>query len=197
MGGGVIKEYYFIKGIILILSEDLFLKLDPMETLLDPRFEYPDLVAVTKAMIAGTISIKDACAQARKVTGGEVRNTSVGPALVIGPQSGATKALSDLQAYCIAKDQRTAEKWAGFALMIEAQLGVGNIDPAAAPIGLANALRSFEPCVRATGARCPANSVRFAVQAVDSILQSPACTSPDLRARLAIARESFSACAQV
>ena len=58
-----------------------------METLLDPRFAYPDLVALAKAMVTGIISIRDGCALARKVTGGAARQTSVGLALVIGPQA--------------------------------------------------------------------------------------------------------------
>jgi hypothetical protein len=165
-----------------------------VDTLLDPNFEYPDLVLVAEAMVAGTISTKDACVLARKVTGGEIRQTSVGRALVIGPQKGATKALAELQTYANAHDQRTAERWAAFTLMIEAQLGAGDLDPAAAPMGLSNALRAFEPCVRATGARCPPEAVEFALQAVDSILENPACNDPDLRAGLTAARNSFSAC---
>lgn len=165
-----------------------------MQTLLDPNFEYADLITVAEAMVARTISTKDACALARKVTGGEVRQTSVGQALVIGPQEGATKALAALQAYANAHDQHTAERWAAFALMIEAQLGSGDLEPAAAPVALSNALRGFEPCVRATGARCPPEAMEFAVQAVDSILQSPACTDQALRQHLAAAKDSFSAC---
>ena len=165
-----------------------------MDTLLDPGFDYPDLVTVAEAMVAKTISIKDACALARKTTGGEVRQTSVGRARVIGPQKGAMKGLSDLQAYANAHDQRTPERWAAFALMIEAQLGTGDLDPAAAPIGLSGALRGFEPAVRATGATCPPDAVEFALQAVDSIMGNPACTDPDLRMRLAAARKSFEAC---
>lgn len=166
-----------------------------MNTFLDPGFEYPDLVVTAEAMVAGTMSVKDACALARKVTGGEVRQTLAGRVLVIGPQAGAMKTLADLQAYANAHDQRTAERWAAFALLIEAQLGGGDLDPAAAPFALSNALRGFEPCVRATGARCPPEAVKFALQAVDSILQNPACTDPELRGRLRAAREGFSACA--
>jgi hypothetical protein len=163
-----------------------------MDMLLDPNFEYPDLVEVAEAMVAGTISTKDACALARKVTGGEIRQTSVGRALVIGPQNGAMRALADLQTYANAHDQRGAERWAAFALMIEAQLGTGDLDPSAAPLGLSSALRVLEPCVRATGARCPPEAVEFALQAVDSILQNPACTDPSLRAFLMASRKSFS-----
>jgi len=167
-----------------------------MNLLLDPKFEYPDLVGVAEAMVAGTISTKEACVLARKVTGGEIRQTSVGRARVIGPQNGATKALADLQAFANAHDQRTAERWAAFALMIETQLGSGDLDPEAAPIGLNYALSAFRPAVQATGARCPPEAVEFAVQAVDSILQNSACTDPDLRAFLTTTRASFSACAK-
>jgi hypothetical protein len=146
-------------------------------------------------MVAGTISTKDALVLARKVTGGEVRQTSVGQALVIGPQEGAVKTLADLQAYANAHDQRTVERWASFTLVIEAQLGAADLDPATAPVALGNALRAFEPCVRATGAQCPPEAVVFALQTVDSILQNPACTDPALRVRLNAARDSFSACA--
>jgi hypothetical protein len=167
-----------------------------VNTLFEPDFEYPDLVGVAEAMIAGTISMKDAIVLARKVTGGEVRNTSVGRAIVIGPKEGAVKTLADLQAYANAHDQQTVERWAAFALMIEAQLGVVNLDPEAAPVALGNALRGFEPCVRATGARCPPEAVGFALQVVDSILRNPACTDPTLRGRLDAARNSFRACAE-
>lgn len=167
-----------------------------MELLLDPNFEYPDLVVVAEAMVARTISTKDACALARKVTGGEIRQTSVGRALVIGPQHGATKVLADLQTYTNAHDQGTAERWAAFALMIEAQLGCGDLDPDAAPIALSNALRSFAPCVQATGARCPPEAVEFAVHVVDSILQNPSCIDQNIRAVLTAARGSFSGCAR-
>jgi hypothetical protein len=166
-----------------------------METLLDPNFEYPDLVVVAEAMVAGTISTKDACILARKVTGGEFRQTSIGRALVIGPQKGAKEALAELQAYANAHDQRTAERWSAFALIIEVQLGVGDLNPEAAPLGLSNALRVFEPCVRATGAQCPPEAVEFAIQIVDSILENPACTDPDLRRRLMATRDSFASCA--
>ena len=168
-----------------------------MDTLLDPSFDYPDLVAVTEAMLAGTISTQDACVLARKVTGGEVRQTSVGRALVIGPQREAMKALAGLQAYASAHDQGSVERWGAFALIIESQLGISDLDPEAAPLGLSNALRAFEPCIRATGARCPPDAVPFAVQAVNSILENPACTDPDLRKRLTAARDSFRACARV
>lgn len=146
-------------------------------------------------MVAGTISTKEACALARKTTGGEVRNTSIGRSLVIGPPEGASKALADLQAYANAHGQQTVERWAAFALMIEAQLGIGDLDPDAAPLGLSGALRGFEPCIRATHAQCPPEAVEFALHTVDSILKNPACTAPDLRARLMAARASFSACA--
>lgn len=167
-----------------------------MDTLLDPSFEYPDLVEVAEAMIAGTISTKDALVLASKVTGGEVRYTSVGRAIVIGPQEGAVKTLADLQAYANAHDQQTVERWAAFVLMIEAQLGIANLTPEAASVALGNALRSFEPCVRATGTCCPPEAVGFALQAVDSILRNPACTDPTLRSRLNAARNSFRACAE-
>src|SRR5689334_15214594 len=114
-------------------------------------------------MVAGTTSTHDACALARKVTSGEIRQTSVGRSLVVGPQKGAMQALAALQAYANAHDQRTAERWAAFLLMIEAQLGAGDLDPEAAPIGLGNALRAFEPCLRATSASCPPEAVEFAV----------------------------------
>ena len=166
-----------------------------MDTLFDRRFEYPDLVTVAEAMVAGTISTKEACALARKTTGGEVRQTSVGRSLVIGPQEGASKALADLQTYANAHGQQTVERWAAFALMIEAQLGIGDLDPDAAHLGLSGALRGFEPCIRATHAQCPPEAVEFALHTVDSILKNPACTAPDLRARLKAARDSFSACA--
>lgn len=168
-----------------------------MDTLLDAHFVYPDLVAVAEAMVRRTISTKDACALARTVTGGEVRQTSVGRALVIGPHEGVIKALADLQAYANAHDDRTRERWAAFALMIETQLGCGDLGPGAAPIGLDGALREFEPCLKATGARCPPEAVEFALHAVDSILRSPACTDPPLRARLTAARTSFKACARL
>lgn len=165
-----------------------------VNTWLDPHFVYPDLVATAEAMVARTISTKEACVLARKVTGGEIRQTSIGRAVVIGPQRGATKALADLQAYANAHDQRTAERWAAFALMIEAQLGIGDLDLDAAPLGLSGALRGFDPCIRATHAQCPPEAVEFALHAVDSILKNPACTAPDLRARLKAVRTSFSAC---
>ena len=126
-----------------------------MQVLLDPNFEYPDLVVVAEAMVAGTISIKAACVLARKVMGGEIRQTSVGRSIVIGPQNGMEKALADLQAYANAHDQHTTERWAAFALMIEAQLGIVNFEPAAAPVALGNAMRAFEPALKATGSRCP------------------------------------------
>jgi hypothetical protein len=163
-----------------------------MQVLLDPNFEYPDLVAVAEAMVAGTISTEEACALARKVTGGEIRQTSVGRALVIGPQSRAEKVLKDIQAFAHTHNQSSAERWAAFALMIEAQLGIGDLDPEGAPIGLENALGAFMPAVKATGARCPPEAVEYAVWMVDSILQNPACTDPDLRAYLTKARASFS-----
>lgn len=169
---------------------------DFVETLLDPGFVYPDLVAAAERMVAGTISIKDGVALARKVTAGEVRQTSVGRARVIGPQNGASQVLAHLQAYSKAHDQRTSERWAAFLLMIEAQLGIGDRDSDAAHLGLANALTALEPCVKATGARCPPDAARFAVQAVASVLQSPACTDPSLRAHLTAARASFNACAR-
>jgi hypothetical protein len=167
-----------------------------MELLLDPNFQYPDLVAVAEAMVAGTISIKEACALARKVTGGEIRQTSVGQARVIGPQNRAAKALADLQAFANAHDQRTPERWAAFVLMIEVQLGSGDLNPGAAPIALASALRAFAPCLQATDAQCPPEAVKFAVQTVDSILQNSACTDPELRTALTAARASFKACAR-
>jgi len=165
-----------------------------VNTLLDPRFKYPDLVMVAEAMVAGTVSTSDACALARKVTGGEIRETSVGRSLIIGPQEGAERVLAALQAYCKSHDQRTAERWAAFALVVEAQLGVGGLDPEAEGLGLTNALRVLTPCLKATGARCPPEAVEFAVHAVDSVLQSPACTDPDLRLLLTAARSRFAEC---
>ena len=162
--------------------------------LLDPRFVYPDLVAVVESMVAGTIPLKDACELARKVTGGEVRQTSIGRARIIGPQEGAVHALSELQGYANDHDQLSTERWAAFALMIESQLGSGDLDPAAAPLALSNALRGFDACVRATHARCPPEAVKFALQATDSLLHSPACTDPILRTRLTVARAAFEAC---
>ena len=166
-----------------------------MNLLLDPRFAYPDLVSTAEAVVARTISLNEARALARKVTAGEVRQTSVGRARVVGPQDGATRALAELQAYANAHDQRSTERWAAFALMIEAQLGSGDLDPAAAAIGLSAALGAFDACVRATGASCPPQGVRFALQAADSLLESPACTDPAVRARLTAARTGFAACA--
>jgi hypothetical protein len=168
-----------------------------MHTLLDPTFKSPDLVALAKAMAARTISTSDACALARRVTGGEVRETSVGRALVVGPIAGATKALENLQAYANAQDQESVERWAAFALMIEAQLGGGDLDPGAASIGLSNALRGFEPCLRATHGRCPPEAGEFAIHMVESILKNPACTDPDLRKRLMAARDSFRECGEM
>src|SRR5262245_33771801 len=190
LGEGIIRFYSYCNPTSNTEEED------EMDTLLDPNFEYPDLVIVAESMVAGTISTKDGCALARKVTGGEVRRTSIGPARVIGSQNGSTKALADLQVFANAHDQRTAERWAAFALMIEAQLGIGDLDPEAPPIALSSALRCFEPALRATGGICPPEGVEFAVQAVESILENPACTDRDLRLRLTAARDSFSACAR-
>ena len=166
-----------------------------MDLLLDPGFLYPDLVAAAEAMVAGILSPKDGCVQARKVLGGEIRDTSIGRARIIGPEAGALRVLAELQAYANAHDQRAAERWAAFALMVEAQLGCGDLDPEAAPLGLAGALKPFDACVRATGAQCPPGGVKFALQAVDSLLDSSACTDPALRARLNLARTRFAACA--
>lgn len=165
-----------------------------METLLDLNFDYPDLAETAQAMVAGTVSIEEALAKARSVLGGEIRSTVAGPARVIGPQERATKVLKYLQAYARDHNQDSAERWAAFLLMLEAQLGLGNIDAAAAPIALNTASRMMESCVNATGARCPPGAVKFALQAVDSILESPACSDPGLRARLTAAKTSFSRC---
>lgn len=164
-----------------------------MDLLLDPCFAYPDLVSTAEAVVAGTMPLPDACALARKVTAGEVRRTSVGRARVVGPQDSAMRALAELQAYANAHDQRSAERWAAFALMIEAQLGSGDLDPETAPVGLGAALGAFDACVRATGARCPPVGVPFALRAADSLLASPACTDPAVRARLVAARAGFAA----
>ena len=166
-----------------------------MPTLLDANFEYPDLVAVAESMIAGTIRPKDAFKLARKVLGGEVRQTSVGQARVIGPQSGGMKVMAELQTYANAHDQQSVERWAAFALITEVLLGHVDQEPEIAPLSLSHALKGFDACVRATGARCPPAAVEFATHMVDSILSNPACTDPELRKRLADAKSKFKACA--
>lgn len=166
-----------------------------METLLDPNFEYPDLLAVAESMVAGTIPTDRAFALARKVLGGEVRQTSIGRARVIGPQGGGERVMSELQKYATAHDQRSVERWAAFALITEVLLGHVDLEPAIAPMSLAGALKGFDACMRATEGRCPPGAVNFAVRMVDSILQNPACSDPELRQRLAAARISFNACA--
>ena len=168
-----------------------------METYLDPNFEYPDLEAVAEAMVAGTIRTDEAFALARKILGGEVQQTSVGPARVIGPQSGGMKVMQELQTYANAHDQLSVERWAAFALITEVLLGQVDQEPAIAPLSLSSALKGFDACVRATKARCPPGAVEFAVHMVDSILKNPACTDPELRNRLAATRSSFKACAPV
>lgn len=167
-----------------------------METYLDPKFEYPDLEAVAESMVAGTIRIDEAFALARKVMGGEVRQTSVGKARVIGPQAGGMKVMQELQVYANAHDQQSVERWAAFALITEVFLGQVDQEPAIAPLSLSSALKGFDACVRATKACCPPGAVEIAVHMVDSILKNPACTDPELRKRLTAARSSFKACAR-
>jgi len=166
-----------------------------VETYLDPNFEYPDLEAVAESMVAGTIRTDEAFALARKIMGGEVRQTSVGKARVIGPHGGGMKVMQELQAYANAHDQQSVERWAAFALITEVLLGQVDQEPAIAPLSLSSALKGFDACVRATKARCPPGAVEIAVHMVDSILKNPACTDPELRNRLTAARSSFKACA--
>lgn len=164
-----------------------------METLLDPNFEYPDLLAAAESMITGNIPIDTAFALARKVLGGEVRQTSIGRARVIGPQRGGERVMAELQQYANAHDQRSVERWAAFALITEVLLGHVDAEPAIAPMTLAGALKGFDACMRATEGRCPPGAVEFAVRMVDSILKNPACTDPKLRKRLAAAKSGFKA----
>lgn len=166
-----------------------------MDTLLDPNFEYPDLEAVAESMVAGTIRTDDAFALARKIMGGEVRQTSIGKRRVIGPLGGGLKVMEELQAYANAHDQQSVERWAAFALITEVLLGQVDLEPEIAPLSLSSALKGFDACVRATKARCPPGAVEFAVHTVDSILKNPACTDAELRNRLNAARSSFQACA--
>jgi hypothetical protein len=165
-----------------------------MNALMDPHFNYPDLVATTEGLVAGRISMNQAAELARKVTGGELRETSVGRALVVGPRQKELEILAKLQMYCNAHGSQTPERWAAFFLMIESQLGLSHFDSSVAAISLSNALAMLDKCVKATGSRCPATGVRFAVQTVDSILANPACIDPILRKRLGETRASFKEC---
>jgi hypothetical protein len=112
-------------------------------------------------LVQNRSSIADACTIAEETTAGSVRFVGGLRQRVLNSTRTVTDELSDLAAYIQKYPLEDPRRWAGTLLMVQAQLGAGN---------LGSVQNLVKRVVDVSGGVCPAAASDFATAMVDSLL---------------------------